>query len=317
MTDWSKPTTASTYTNYTMELSNRDASLAVGMDSALVSDTNVLTNTVRWNSANKNWERWNGSAWTALTATYGISISGSAPTLTTPRTIDGQSFNGSANITVVAPAIAAATNKATPVGADTLGIWDSVTGLLNKLTLTNIAAWISANVNALTATALAQGTRGYTLTAEQATTSGTSIDFTGIPSWATKIWVMFNGVSTSGTSEVIVQIGPAGAPETSGYRCFSIQIAASTTGVSITNGFGTESTTGNPAAVRDGVSILVLENAAAFRWNFSSTLNASAAGYTFIGAGVKACASALSRVRITTAGGSDTFDAGAIAIAYE
>jgi microcystin-dependent protein len=80
MTDWSKPTTASTYSNYTTELANRDASLAVGMDSALVSDTNVLTNTVRWNSTNKNWERWNGAAWGALAATYGISISGNALT---------------------------------------------------------------------------------------------------------------------------------------------------------------------------------------------------------------------------------------------
>ena len=34
----------------------------------------------------------------------------------------------------------------------------------------------------------------------QNTTSGTSIDFTGIPVGAKRITIMFNGVSTSGTS---------------------------------------------------------------------------------------------------------------------
>ena len=49
-----------------------------------------------------------------------------------------------------------------------------------------------------------------------ASTSGTSIDFTGIPSWVKRITVMLNGVSTSGTSIVQVQIG-SGSPTTSGY----------------------------------------------------------------------------------------------------
>ena len=40
-----------------------------------------------------------------------------------------------------------------------------------------------------------------------ASTSGTSIDFTGIPSWVKRITVMFNGVSTSGTSFKQIQIG--------------------------------------------------------------------------------------------------------------
>lgn len=44
----------------------------------------------------------------------------------------------------------------------------------------------------------------------QATTSGTSVDFTGIPSWVKKITVMFNGVSTSGTSRFLIQLGDSG-----------------------------------------------------------------------------------------------------------
>jgi len=40
-----------------------------------------------------------------------------------------------------------------------------------------------------------------------ASTSGTSIDFTSIPSWVKRITVMFNGVSTNGSSNLLVQLG--------------------------------------------------------------------------------------------------------------
>ena len=42
-----------------------------------------------------------------------------------------------------------------------------------------------------------------TLMTAQNTTSGTSIDFTGIPSWVKRITVMFQGVSTTGSSQVL------------------------------------------------------------------------------------------------------------------
>jgi hypothetical protein len=60
------------------------------------------------------------------------------------------------------------------------------------------------------ATALVSGT-------SQASTSGTSIDFTGIPSWAKRITVMFAGVSLSTTvSVILVRIG-SGSFEATGY----------------------------------------------------------------------------------------------------
>ena len=54
------------------------------------------------------------------------------------------------------------------------------------------------------------------------TTSGTAIDFssgdgTGIPSWAKKITVMLNGVSTNGNGSVTIYLGANGSLETSGY----------------------------------------------------------------------------------------------------
>ena len=50
-----------------------------------------------------------------------------------------------------------------------------------------------------------------------ASTSGTSIDFTGIPAWVERITVMFSGVSGSGTSNFLLQIGDAGGIENTGY----------------------------------------------------------------------------------------------------
>ena len=66
---------------------------------------------------------------------------GTATTLATARTIDGQSFNGSANITVIAPGTNAATSKTTPVDADEIPLVDSAaSNTLKKLTWANLKA---------------------------------------------------------------------------------------------------------------------------------------------------------------------------------
>ena len=59
-------------------------------------------------------------------------------------------------------------------------------------------------------------TVGITSGTSVATTSGTSIDFTGIPAGTKRITVMFNNVSLSGASHLLVQMGNT-TPETSGY----------------------------------------------------------------------------------------------------
>jgi hypothetical protein len=103
MANWSNPTLTSTYTNFVTEVKDRDTDLAVGFDPAVVTPSNVPTNAIRWSSAVNKWQKWNGSAWNDLTATFAIAISGNAgtaTTLATARTINGVSFNGSANISV-------------------------------------------------------------------------------------------------------------------------------------------------------------------------------------------------------------------------
>ena len=146
----------------------------------------------------------------------------------------------------------------------------------------------------------------------QASTSGTSIDFTGIPSWVKRITVMFNGVSTNGTSNYLVQIGD-GSVNTTGYS--SVGTGMDGTGVSITaytTGFGIRSTVATYVISGQVVLTLVTSNT----WVASGVLSTSLP-LTFTTSGTKALSSTLDRIRITTVNGTDTFDAGSINILYE
>jgi hypothetical protein len=143
----------------------------------------------------------------------------------------------------------------------------------------------------------------------QASTSGTSIDFTSIPSWVKRITVMFNGVSTNGTSLVLVQIG-AGSVTTSGYVAY---VQSSGAGQSSTAGFVID-TTGNAAYTRSGV--LSVANITGNTWVSGGTIGATG---SFVGGSVGnvSLSGTLDRIRITTVNGTDTFDAGSINILYE
>lgn len=149
-----------------------------------------------------------------------------------------------------------------------------------------------------------------------ASTSGTSIDFTGIPSWVKRITVMFNGVSTSGSSIYLIQIGP-GSFTTSGYDgCWTYYGS----GVA---GTGT-STAGFPlywdTASDTRTGSVVLVNLSANLWVVgSSQVVTSRGGNRFFNntAGSITLGGTLDRIRVTTVNGTDTFDAGSINILYE
>ena len=149
----------------------------------------------------------------------------------------------------------------------------------------------------------------------QASTSGTSIDFTSIPSWVKRITVMFNAVSTNGTSHVIVQIG-SGSVTTTGYTSNAYYIINGGTIVttSYTTGFGTAPYGG---AGDNRTSIMTINLIGSNAWVSSST-GINATNTTCIGsAGSVSLGGALDRVRVTTVNGTDTFDAGTINIMYE
>ena len=149
-----------------------------------------------------------------------------------------------------------------------------------------------------------------------ASTSGTSIDFTSIPSWVKRITVMFDGVSTNGTSELILQIGDSGGIETSNYLGTMIQVTTSGTTYSFSSAIRIDGAT-NSAAIRHGAIRINLVNQSANSWAFEGCIGRSdIATCSFLG-GTKSLSATLDRVRITTTNGTDTFDAGSINILYE
>lgn len=145
-----------------------------------------------------------------------------------------------------------------------------------------------------------------------ASTSGTLIDFTGIPSWAKRITVMFQGVSTSGTSPYLIQVG-SGSVTTTGYLGASSNITTAVSSANFTTGFGIN----EAAATRINHGAIQLLNLTSNIWVASGVMAQSGAINTYTTGGSVSIAGALDRVRITTVGGTDTFDAGSINIMWE
>lgn len=151
-----------------------------------------------------------------------------------------------------------------------------------------------------------------------ASTSGTSIDFTGIPSWVRRITVMFNGVSTSGTSAKIIQLGDSGGVETSGYTGTGTVVGnGSGTSTAMSSGFFASQASA-ATDVLSGQATISLLDSTTNTWAYSGVFGQSTAtAIIYWSGGAKATSAVLDRIRITTANGTDTFDAGTINILYE
>jgi len=152
----------------------------------------------------------------------------------------------------------------------------------------------------------------------QASTSGTSIDFTGIPSGTKRITVMFAGVSTSGTSFRQVQIG-SGSVTTTGYTGATSTSANSGTPILVayTSGFLIDNYAVYYPATAAVDGHLVLTLITSNTWVASGvSANSVYPAQSYV-AGKLALGGTLDRVRITTVNGTDTFDAGSINILYE
>jgi hypothetical protein len=144
-----------------------------------------------------------------------------------------------------------------------------------------------------------------------ASTSGTSIDFTSIPSWVKRITVILQGVSTNGTSNLLVQIG-SGSVTTSGYVQYASNVSQG-----VVSSAGTGFAVGLSVAAADARNgICVLSLITGNTWVMSSNSGAVVANSLSWCNGYLALGGALDRVRITSVT-PDTFDAGNINILYE
>ena len=209
--------------------------------------------------------------------------------------------NGTEFLTVDTSNNATLSNNLTVTGVATLGAG----AVLGTPTSGNLANCTGYPASGLVGGALTSGTA-------VATTSGTSIDFTSIPSWVKRITVMFNGVSTNGTSGYKIQIGPTSGLELTGYVAGAGYFGSGA-------GMST-STTYYPIAFAVGAAgpisgIATLAALGSNIWPISSTISYSTVMYC--GGGTKTLAGVLDRVRISTLNGTDTFTAGSVNILYE
>lgn len=157
--------------------------------------------------------------------------------------------------------------------------------------------------------------RAPTLGTVQVTTSGTSIDF-NIPSWATQITVGLSGVSTNGTSSLILRLGDVTSFEATVYMGSLGELTDATAVVATTFATSFLLATNNAAArARSGAVTLTLLDPSTNTW--TSTINIGSDNTrTYGGGGDKSLTGALTRVRLTTVNGTDAFDAGKVNVRY-
>ena len=202
-------------------------------------------------------------------------------------------------------------------GINTPGVVNTAAQTVATTLAVTGAATLSSTLAVTGVTTLgAMGSSVITSGTSQASTSGTSIDFTSIPSWVKRITVMFNGVSTSGTSAKVLRIGTGGTPDTTGYTSTQSDLGASVVTATASAYFQLQ---GSAVAARaeSGTMVLNLLNASTNIWTFNSGIAQDTFSNTYISFGSKTLSGSLGIVRVTTAGGTDTFDAGSINILYE
>jgi hypothetical protein len=159
------------------------------------------------------------------------------------------------------------------------------------------------------------GGSGITSGTAVASTSGTSISFTGIPSSTKQITVMLAGVSTSGTSQWLIQLGDSGGYETTGYISEAGFIGSGTGSTTQTAGFGIRSNTATTVMQGSVIISLLTSNTWVAQGMFTGS--GAGAGFSYITSGSKTLTNTLDSIRLTTVNGTDTFDAGTINILYQ
>lgn len=148
----------------------------------------------------------------------------------------------------------------------------------------------------------------------QNSTSGTSIDFTGIPSWAKKITIVLAGVSTNGSSLPLLRAGTSGGIATSGYQSAVGYGGGAGQYTTDTTGFILSPTGGHSSGVNHS-GVITLVNVSGNTW--AGSVNLGSNSTQNVGGGSVALGGTLDRVRLTTANGTDAFDAGSVNILYE
>lgn len=207
--------------------------------------------------------------------------------------------NGTSAVTVVSPGSSG--NVLTSNGTTWIsqaGGLPSVTGNAGKSLITDgsTASWDSAIVRATAVTA-----------------SGTTVPFTGIPSWVRRVTVGLRNVSTNGAVSYLLQLGTSGGYVTTGYFSYSARMGGSALGGETSSG-GFVVAVGSSTAAVSGIITLV--NVDANLWVAHYGVSIASSEGTF-GAGQVSLSGTLDRLRLNTTNGTDSYDAGTVNIFWE
>jgi hypothetical protein len=279
----------------------------------------------------------NGTTWTsaALPSSGVLSVTASSPLASSGGATPNISFTGilaianggtgtssttfcnlGSNVTGTLPVADGGTGQTTAANAFAAlkqNATDAVTGVVELAT--------SAEVRTGTDTSRAitpAGLRAEALARDtaKASTSGTTVEFTGIPSWAKRITVMLSGVSTNGSSSPQIQVGTSSGFVTSGYAVVGSSISGAGAGsVDASSGFVFSNNNIASTSVLGGVFTLC--QISGNTWVGNGSFGDSGRQFMHLSSGSIAAAAAVDRIRVTTVNGTDAFDAGTVNIMYE
>lgn len=191
------------------------------------------------------------------------------------------------------------------------------TASIAAATLVTAAETIAANNNDTTipTSAAVLAARGPQLQTAITASSQTAMNFSGIPSWVNRVTVNFGdgGVSTSGTSNILIQLGPSGGIETTGYSSTAqLFTGTATSQVTDTAGFGLPVDTAT-GGIRGSV---ILNRLSGNIWTITGAYRRSSISTGFT-SGEKTLAGTLTQLRITTVSGTEVFDLGSASVSWE
>ncbi len=176
------------------------------------------------------------------------------------------------------------------------------------------ASTLLTNNGSGTLTWAAAAAAGFTLGTPVASTSGTSIDITGIPATVRQLVVHFKGVGIDYYTNLLIQLGDSGGIETSGYVSGASSFYGGVSTAQNTSGFVVW--LGEIASELYGSMTFNLENSSTNSWSGVGGFSRNGVAVNYLSTGTKSLTGTLDRIRITTVTGTDNFDAGEINISY-
>jgi len=266
---------------------------------------------------------WRGDgSWAAAGTGSVTSVSGTG-------TVNGLSLSGTVTTTgnltlggtLSSVANSALTNSSVTVTAGTGMSGGGAVALGSSITLTNAGVTslvagtgisVSGATGAVTVTSTVSG--GFTLGTPVTTTSGTEVNFTGIPATVRQIVIIFNGVSTDATDSKRIQIGDSGGVETTNYESYSCLLRNNSAVLINNTTLGYLIDSNSAADTLRGSVTLTCQDTSTNTWVASGVLGLTDSRFALTG-GTKSLSATLTSVRII-AGGASNFDGGSINIAY-